>query len=209
MSSSPFLPHRGYRILTWLGTSNKALFRHDSSRYRRLLGPWCKISSFLIYFNTVRIVAFVVVGEFDAPIQGSLGFSPYRWSASSSGQPGPGLEERVLRPDIAGGHWERQNLYHGKCHREDTEANPGYLPQQDLGRPASYRVQGVLSRKCCGVLCQLLWLLSAGGLYPQHRPLYWEGNRYKWRDWQATACRYHVALHSPRRSHRRLGVVYL
>lgn len=41
-----------------------------------------------------------------------------------------------------------------------------------LGRAAVRGVQGVLSQQCGGILCLLLRLLPARGLYPPHRHLH-------------------------------------
>ena len=45
----------------------------------------------------------------------------------------------------AGGHRQRQDLYHGQCDCPVQPAHPGAGPQQDPGRPAVYRVPGPFS----------------------------------------------------------------
>ena len=71
-------------------------------------------------------------------------------------------------------------------------------PQQDPGRPALRRVQGVLPAQRRRVLRLLLRLLPARGLHPAHRHLHREGRRHQRGDRQA-APRRHARAASSRR----------
>jgi hypothetical protein len=53
-------------------------------------------------------------------------------------------------------------------------AGPGHIAQQDTGRPALRGIQGAFPGKRRRILCQLLRLLSAGGLHPAARYLHRE-----------------------------------
>ncbi len=91
--------------------------------------------------------------------------------------------------------------------RAAADAGPG--AQQDAGRPALRRVQGLLPRERRRVLRLLLRLLPAGGLRPAARPVHREGDRDQRGDRAAAALGHDVGHLAARRDHRRLGLVHL
>ena len=86
-----------------------------------------------------------------------------------------GLAPGEQRPGAARRHRHRQDLHHGERHRGDPAPDADPRPQQDAGRPALRRVQGLLPRQRGRVLRQLLRLLPARGLRPAHGHLHREG----------------------------------
>src|SRR3546814_15959837 len=68
-----------------------------------------------------------------------------------------------------------QDLHHGQGGGGAAAPCPCACPQQDPRRPALWRVQELLSRKCGRIFRQLLRLLSARSLWGPHRHLYREG----------------------------------
>src|SRR3546814_10182553 len=68
-----------------------------------------------------------------------------------------------------------QDLHHGQGGGGAAAPCPCACPQQDPRRPALWRVQELLSRKCGRIFRQLLRLLSARSLCGPHRHLYREG----------------------------------
>ena len=87
--------------------------------------------------------------------------------------------------------------------------DPGHGAQQDAGRTALQRVQGVLSAQRGRILRQLLRLLPARGLPPAHRHLHREGFADQRGDRPAAPGRDVVAAEPPRCADRRLGLVHL
>ena len=85
----------------------------------------------------------------------------------------------------------------------------GHVAQQDAGRPALLRVQGVLSAQRRPLLRQLLRLLPARGLHPAARHLHREGRLDQPADRAAAAGRHQRAGEPPRRDHRRQRLVHL
>ena len=100
-----------------------------------------------------------------------------RRPAGGDRRPGRGDPRRAGVPDAARRHRLRQDLHDGQRDRPAGSAGDRVCTQQDAGGPALQRVPGVLSEKCCGVLCQLLRLLPARGLCPSARPVHREGQR--------------------------------
>ena len=64
--------------------------------------------------------------------------------------------EREKDPNIDGSHRLRQDFHHGQAYRKSPETYAGHIPQQDAGRTAQRRIQGVLSGECCGVFRQIV-----------------------------------------------------
>ena len=90
-----------------------------------------------------------------------------------------GSEGRTSCSGAVGCDWVGQDVHDGKCHSECGEADPHLQSQQDPGSPALHGNEGVLPQQCGGVLCELLRLLSAGGLHPFHRYLHRERPRHQ------------------------------
>ena len=106
-------------------------------------------------------------------------------------------------------HWHRQNLHDGQGHRGHPKAHPGDGAQQDPGRAAVLRVQGVLSRERGRVLRQLLRLLPARSLCATTRSVYREGLGDQRGDRPAAAGRHQRADEPAGCDHRGLGLVHL
>ena len=77
---------------------------------------------------------------------------------------GAGRSRRRARPGAAGRHRHRQDLHHGQGDRGDPAPRHHPRPEQDAGRPALRRVQGLLPRERGRILRLLLRLLPARGL---------------------------------------------
>ena len=88
-------------------------------------------------------------------------------------------------------------------------SDAGARAQQDAGRAALLRAQGVLPGERGRVLRLLLRLLPARGLHPAHRHVHREGRGHQRGDRQAAACGHAVAVHAARRDHRRQRELHL
>ncbi len=75
-----------------------------------------------------------------------------------------------------------QDLHDRQPDRQRGPAHAGAVAQQDAGRPALQRVQGVLPRQRRGVLRLLLRLLPAGSVHPAVGHLHREGRAGQRRD---------------------------
>ena len=102
-----------------------------------------------------------------------------------------------------------QDLHHGQRDPGGAAAHAGHVAQQDAGRPALRRVQGVLSAQRRPLLRQLLRLLPARGLHPAARHLHRERRLDQPGDRPAAAGGHQRAGEPPRRDHRGQRLVHL
>ena len=121
---------------------------------------------------------------------------------------GGGRDGRARR-DAAGRHRHGQDDDDGGDDRAAAAARARDRPQQDARRAALQRVPDVLPEQLGRVLRLLLRLLPARGVRPVARPLHREGLGDQPGDRPAAPRRDGVAVRSPRRRDRRLGVVHL
>lgn len=76
-----------------------------------------------------------------------------------------GIQEDKKFQTLLGVTGSRKNFYNGKYYRASSEANTRFSTQQNTSWTTIFRVQRVLSREQCGILCFILWLLSTWKLY--------------------------------------------
>ena len=137
-------------------------------------------------------------------------FSARRRSAPGHRGPDPtGLRARPEAPGADGRDRLGQDVHHGQRHPGRAAADAGHVAQQDAGRPALRRVQGVLSAQRRPLLRQLLRLLPARGVHPAARHLHREGRLDQPADRPAAAGRHQRAGEPPRRDHRGQRLVHL
>ena len=108
---------------------------------------------------------------------------------------------KQARPGAAGGHGVGQDFHDGQRHRASAAADACAIAQQDAGRPAVCRVQGLLSQQRGHVLRQLLRLLPARGVHSAAGHLYRERRLDQRGDRSAQAAGYE----GPRQASRRHG----
>ena len=130
---------------------------------------------------------------------------------SAPGHRGP--DRRAARGQAASGADGRdrlgQDVHDGQRHPERAAADAGDVAQQDAGRPALLRVQGVLPAQRRPLLRQLLRLLSARGVHPAARHLHRERRLDQPADRAAAAGRHQRAGEPPRRDRRGQRLVHL
>ena len=120
-----------------------------------------------------------------------------------------GLRRGEQRPGAARRHRLGQDLHHGARHRQRAAADADPRAQQDPGRAALRRDEGVLPEQRRRVLRQLLRLLPARGLRPAHRHLHREDLGDQRADRPDAPLGDAGAARARRRDHRRLGLLHL
>ncbi len=120
-----------------------------------------------------------------------------------------GLRQGRAASDADGCHRLGQDVHDGQRDRAIWAAGPGHVAQQDAGRSALCRVQGVLSQERGPLLRQLLRLLPARGLHSPARHLHRKRRRHQSRDRAAPAGEHQCARQSRRRSGRGQRLVHL
>ncbi len=116
---------------------------------------------------------------------------------------------RRARPGAAGRHRLGQDLHRRQGDRGGAAAGPGPRPEQDAGRTALRRDEGVLPGERGRVLRLLLRLLPAGGVRPAHRHLHREGQLHQRADRPDAPRRDPGAARAQRRDPGGLGLLHL
>ena len=79
-------------------------------------------------------------------------------------------------PNAPRSHRYGQDVHHRQCGGTNPAPNARAGAQQDACRSALRRIQGTLPAECCGILRQLLRLLSTRSLRPALRSIHREAN---------------------------------
>ena len=118
-------------------------------------------------------------------------------------------EPRRQVPGAARRHRLGQDVHDGAVHRAREPPDAGHGAQQDAGGPALPGVPALLPRERRRVLRQLLRLLPARGLRPDHRLVHREGSDDQRRDRPHAPVGDAVAVRAPGRHHRRERLMHL